>query len=435
MRSRNWKINILCMFLSAIFICASISPVFAGEVKYKDWVEVADAMSVHLKNAVDIYEKGGENAAKDATDSINIAYFKFYEKIGFEKTVMARISGKRGSEVEHQFYLAKKSIKSGNSIEEVKNEIDMLIQMLHEDAVVLDGGNENTSEDSQTSSSDGMLGLNTFISVLGLTLREGLEAILVVAAIAAYLIKTNNKTYLKSVYMGAGLGIIFSVILAVLFNVIANKLGESASGVGQEVFEGLAMFLAVIVLFYVSNWMLSKSEVEIWNQYIKAKVEQSITKGNMITLAFTAFLAVAREGAELILFFQGMRSNIANNPSYMWGGLAVAVVILSAVYYAIAKLSVRLPLKPFFTATSWLMFILCISFIGKGVFELQEAGVIGRTLIPSMNGFTIELLGVYDRVETLIPQIVLLIVTIISVIYQNKNNRKKRAELESAQTK
>ncbi|EFI41956.1 FTR1 family protein [Peptoniphilus sp. oral taxon 386] len=430
MKKNLLKINVVCFLLIMVFMFGSITDVNA-ETKYENWVQVADAMSEHLNNAVDIYEKGGDTAAKDAIDSINIAYFKFYEKIGFEKTVMSRISGKRGSDVEHQFYLAKKSIKGGSSLDEVKEEIDTLITMLHEDAHELDG---TTGSESDTGS-ETIAGFNTFISVLGLTLREGLEAILVVAAIAAYLVKTNNKNYLKSVYMGAVLGIIFSVILAVMFNVIADKLGESTSGVGQEVFEGIAMFVAVIVLFYVSNWMLSKSEVEVWNQYIKTKVEQSITKGNMITLAFTAFLAVAREGAELILFFQGMRSNISNNPSYMWGGLAVAVAVLAVVYYAIAKLSVRLPLKPFFTATSWLMFILCISFIGKGVFELQEAGVIGRTIITAMNGFTIELLGVYDRVETLVPQIILLVVTIISVIYQNKNNRKKRAELEAAQNK
>lgn len=227
------------------------------------------------------------------------------------------------------------------------------------------------------------------------------------------------------------LGIVFSVILALIFNVIANKVGDTQSGVGQEIFEGIAMFVAVAVLFYVSNWMLSKSEVEIWNQYIQTQVEQSISKGNMFALMFTSFLAVAREGAELILFFQGMRSNIMNSPYHMWLGLGVAVVVLAIIYFAITKLTIRLPLKPFFTVTSWLMFILCISFAGKGVFELQEADVIGRTIIPQMKGFTISLLGIYPRVETLIPQIILLVLIIISVIYQHNNNKRKRAELKA----
>ena len=188
--------------------------------------------------------------------------------------------------------------------------------------------------------------------------------------------------------------------------------------------------MAVIVLFYVSNWMLSKSEVEVWNNYIQSKVENSITKGSAMALVFSSFLAVAREGAELIIFFQGMRENISNNPSYMWGGLACAIVVLAIVYVLITKMSVRLPLKPFFTFTSILMFVLCISFIGKGVYEFQEADLIGRTMIPWMNGFTIDILGIYDRVETLLPQVILLIITIITVIVQIRRNRIKRAELE-----
>ena len=308
--------------------------------------------------------------------------------------------------------------------------------MLTEDAITLDGGEaaaqgngSAAAADSAGGSSSGGAAWQTFLAVLGLTLREGLEAILVIAAIIAYLVKTNSRKYLASVYIGAGLGVLFSVVLAMIFNGIAASLGDAQSGAGQEIFEGVTMFLAVIVLFYVSNWMLSKAEAENWNKYIKDKVQQSIDKGSMYTLSFSAFLAVAREGAELIMFFQGMRANITNNPHMLWAGLALAVVILVIVYFAITKLSVRLPLKPFFTFTSVLMFILCISFVGKGVYELQEADVIGRTVIPWMNGFNFELLGVYDRYENLIPQLILLALTIFTYRRQlgkNKNTKTGR---------
>ena len=310
-------------------------------------------------------------------------------------------------------------MRQNEDVDVVKDEVEVLIRYLHEDAKTLDGmRGKNTS------------GWGVFFSVLGLTLREGLEAILIVAALVAYLTKTNNLKYVRGVYIGAILGIVSSIILAIIFNIIAKKFGADSSGMGQEIFEGFGMFLAVIVLFYVSNWMLSKSEVEVWNHYIQSKVESSITKGSAMALVFSSFLAVAREGAELIIFFQGMRENISNNPSYMWGGLACAIVVLAIVYVLITKMSVRLPLKPFFTFTSILMFVLCISFIGKGVYEFQEADLIGRTIIPWMNGFTIDILGIYDRVETLLPQVILLIITIITVIVQIRRNRIKRAELE-----
>lgn len=419
---------------------------YAEETSYKNWNEVASAMEEHILNGANIYREGGSEKAKEAKDSINIAYYKFYEKLGFEKTVMASISGSRGSDVEHQFYLAKKAISDSKSPEEVDAEVKTLIQMLHEDADTLDGvgSEEGTAKDSAGADTDKVAQSNTnkqgqdfitFMAAFGLTLREGLEAILVIAAIIAYLVKTDNKKHLKAVYIGAVAGIVFSMVLAVGFNMIAASIGEAQSGASQEIFEGVTMFIATAVLFYVSNWMLSKSETEVWNKYIKDQVDSSITKGNVYTLVFTSFLAVSREGAELILFFQGMRSNIANSPYHMWLGLGVAVVVLVFVYILITKLSIRLPLKPFFMATSILMFILCMSFVGKGVFELQEADVIGRTIIPAMNGFNIDFLGIYDRVENLLAQVILLIITVISVVMHMQNSKKIKAELDNKNKK
>ena len=419
---------------------------YAEETSYKNWNEVASAMEEHILNGANIYREGGIEKAKEAKDAINIAYYKFYEKLGFEKTVMASISGSRGSDVEHQFYLAKKAISDSKSPDEVDAEVKTLIQMLHEDADTLDGvgSEEGRAKDSAGADTDKVAQSNTnkqgqdfitFMAAFGLTLREGLEAILVIAAIIAYLVKTDNKKHLKAVYIGAVAGIVFSMVLAVGFNMIAASIGEAQSGASQEIFEGITMFIATAVLFYVSNWMLSKSETEVWNKYIKDQVDSSITKGNVYTLVFTSFLAVSREGAELILFFQGMRSNIANSPYHMWLGLGVAVVVLVFVYILITKLSIRLPLKPFFMATSILMFILCMSFVGKGVFELQEADVIGRTIIPAMNGFNIDFLGIYDRVENLLAQVILLIITVISVVMHMQNSKKIKAELDNKNKK
>ena len=427
---------------------------YADTATYKNWNEVASAMEEHILNGANIYREGGSEKANEAKDAINTAYYKFYEKLGFEKTVMASISGSRGSDVEHQFYLAKKAISDAKSPDEVDEEVQKLIQMLHEDADTLDGVSSadkeggadasgaadkstDTATDAGAQAKTNKQGQDfvTFMAAFGLTLREGLEAILVIAAIIAYLVKTDNKKHLKAVYVGAIAGIVISIVLAIGFNMIAASIGEAQSGASQEIFEGITMFIATAVLFYVSNWMLSKSETEVWNKYIKDQVDSSITKGNVYTLVFTSFLAVSREGAELILFFQGMRSNIANSPYHMWLGLGIAIVVLVFVYILITKLSIRLPLKPFFMATSILMFILCISFVGKGVFELQEADVIGRTPIPAMNGFTIDFLGIYDRVENLAAQFIILIITVISVVMHTQNTKKIKAELEQKNKK
>ena len=246
----------------------------------------------------------------------------------------------------------------------------------------------------------------TFVTAFGLLLREGLEAILVIVAIVAYLIKTGNKHMLKSVYLGSLAAIAASIVLAWFLNEV---MGD-ASGVARELLEGWTMFLAVVVLFYVSNWMLSKADTIAWQNYVEGLVTTSIDKKSQWTLVFAAFISVMREGAELILFYQAAFGSGMSDPKYIVYGIAAGAVALAAVYIAFRYFSVKLPLRGFFLFTSILLFLMCISFMGAGVVELTEADVItGRTVIPAMNGFSIEILNIYDRAETLIPQIMLFI--------------------------
>ena len=75
-----------------IMISLTFMSAFAAETQYANWVEVADAMSEHLQKAVEVYKPGDKDAKKAATDAVNVAYFKFYEKIGFEKTTMSAMA-------------------------------------------------------------------------------------------------------------------------------------------------------------------------------------------------------------------------------------------------------------------------------------------------------------------------------------------------------
>ena len=262
----------------------------------------------------------------------------------------------------------------------------------------------------------------TFLTAFGLLVREGLEAILVIVAIVAYLIKTGNTRMVRSVYVGSVAAIGASVLLAWA---LESLMGDS-SGVARELLEGWTMFLAVAVLFYVSNWMLSKADTEAWTHYISEKVQQSIDRKSQMTLVFAAFIAVLREGAELILFYKASFSGGMNSTPHIVYGILAGTVVLVAVYVAFRYFSVKLPLKPFFLFTSILLFILCVSFMGKGVVELTEADVIvGRTTIPAMNGFSIESLSIYDRAETLIPQVMLVIAAVWVILSHTLGGKKK----------
>lgn len=368
---------------------------------HESWNHVVDDMEKILKQSVKTFEKGDLDQARIEVDQ---AYFGHYEKLGFEKTVMSYISGKRASIVEYQFSTIKKSMKADAPKGQVKSEVTELISLLREDANKLDGKKESK--------------LSVFLSSLVIITREGFEAILIVGVIVAYLRKTKNQDKLKYVYWGVGLALVSSVIMAFLLNSLS-----AITGANQEIIEGLTMLLAVVVMFHVSNWMIGKADADAWSGYIKEKVDTSIAKGSIFSLAFTAFLAVFREGAETILFYQALLSGTKEYPNLIWIGFGVGCLLLVVIYLAIRFLSIRIPMKPFFVGTSLLLFIMTVTFLGNGIKELQEGNLISATMIDGVTA--VPLLGIYPTLETLIPQIILVVITIGTIVYQTKKWQKK----------
>ena len=252
----------------------------------------------------------------------------------------------------------------------------------------------------------------TFLGAFGIIVREGLEAILVIAAIIAYLVKSGNGKSLKNVYIGALAGILASFAAAAVLYFV--KQAVAGAGMAQELIEGITALIAVCVLFYVSNWMISKAEAAAWTGYIDNKVRSGVEKRSAFTLAFTAFLSVFREGAEVVLFYQPMLQE--GNAGMVWAGFGAGVVILVFVYLAITKLSVKLPIKVFFTATSILMAVMCVSFLGSGIKELAEGNLFDLTLrVPGIpENDVIQIFGIYPYLETLVPQLILAIILLIT---------------------
>jgi high-affinity iron transporter len=388
----------------AMIVLIGLFPMTAfAAAGHETWNDVVDEMESILNKSYDLYVSGDAKAAKDQVD---VAYYSYYEKLGFEKTVMAHISGDRAAAVEYQFSFAKKAINAGKDKTEVRSSLDTLIQMLREDANRLDGKKES--------------GIGVFLASLLIITREGFEAIIIVGAIIAYLIKSGNKQKTGAVYWGSLIALAASVAMAFILNSLSG-----ASGANQEITEGVTMLVAVAVLFYVSNWMVSKSEAAAWTNYIEGKVQSSITRGSVFSLAFAAFLAVFREGAETILFYHALLAGTKTYFNMVWLGLGIGCLALVVIYLLIRFMSIKLPLKPFFLGTSILLFIMSISFVGSGVKELQEGNLVGVTPIPGLT--SVDILGIYPTLETLIPQIVLLAATIVTFVIQIRKWKKARA--------
>ena len=467
--------RVFAVVLAVFLLALAVMPVTASAATefYKTWKEAQpvyfpDSEKTNMNEvayAIDkVIEAGRANLVSGDTDTAyecaQQSYYGYYEVCGFERQTMSIISGARKNEVEFYYRDLRKAVKN-NSVEEYDEASTDLRKCLYEDAKILSSFSEAfiqklnediefakyykdvtgtdistlTADSSSSSSGAGSAGW-TFTQAFVILLREGLEAILVIGGIIAYLIKSGNRRQVRSVYIGSAVAIVLSFAAAWILDII--KTANSANGAKQELIEGITALLAVAVLFYVSNWMLSKSESEIWQGYINEKVESSVSKGSMIALGFTAFLAVFREGAEVILFYQPMISEAQDGDGvgFIWLGVLAAVVVLAIVFIAIRFFSVKLPLKPFFMATSILMAIMAIAFLGSGIKELIEGDFDIQIYIQGVSDLiamipkndVLDLFGIYPQSETIIPQFILLVVTVCLFVAQYRKSKKLKAE-------
>lgn len=240
-------------------------------------------------------------------------------------------------------------------------------------------------------------------------LREGVEAILVVGAVVAFLIRTGNRNRLRGIWIGCALAIAASAATAVILHTVLRALPAT-----REIIEGVTMLVAVAVLFSVSYWLISRVEAARWQQFIREKVESALSHGGSRALALVAFLAVYREGAETALFYQALFNEGTQVMLPIALGIVVGSAVLAVIFTLFYRFGVRIPLRPFFAVTSVLLYYMAFVFMGKGIRELQEGNAVPITLLP---GFPeIPALGIFATVETVLAQLVLLLLFGIALI-------------------
>ncbi|WP_319567294.1 FTR1 family iron permease [Cohaesibacter marisflavi] len=367
-------------------------PAAAPEQIEGDWASVADQVIAAVNKAASLYEAGDQATA---TATIQNSYFDIFEDSGMETIVGARDAGLKTT-LEGHFSKLTALIKAGASKSELTAEIEAMRTDL--DTAV---GLFSTDSDSPWA---------LFIYSLIIILREGFEAMLVVTAIATYLIKTGNRDKLgvivNSVAVALGLSVVTAILFKLVFHVTADK---------QELLEGATMLLAALVLFFMSYWLLSKAEAERWMQYIKGTVDRSIESGSMKALWFASFLAVYREGAETVLFYQALAldaSDAVGIPAII-AGFVLGCLLLGVLYFAFRFGAQRLAIKPFFVFTGALLYYMAFVFTGKGIMELVEGKIIEPTLVSWLPEFS--LMGIYPYWQTALPQAVLLVAAIIGL--------------------
>ena len=239
--------------------------------------------------------------------------------------------------------------------------------------------------------------------------REGFEAILVIGAIVAFLIKTGHRERLRSIWTGVGLAIVASAVTAIVLKTLLAAMPAS-----REFIEGTTLLLAVAVLFSVSYWLISKVEAAKWQQFIREKVSTALDHGGGRALAFVAFLAVYREGAETALFYQALFNEGPRVALPISLGIAAGGVALAVIFTLFYRFGVRIPLRPFFSVTSVLLYYMAFVFMGKGIRELQEGDIIP---LSAIRGFPhVDALGLYPSWQGVLSQFALLLLFAFAVL-------------------
>jgi high-affinity iron transporter len=249
-----------------------------------------------------------------------------------------------------------------------------------------------------------------FIQSFSIIVREGFEAILIIAALIAFLIKSRNRDKLKSIYTGVTLGIIGSFLTAYIVQEVLHLTVAS-----QELLEGWIMLFAVVVLFWVSYWLVSKIEAEKWQTYITQKMKTAVSTGSAFTLGGVAFLSVYREGFETVLFYKALYLYAGDGTGGIIPGFLAGCVVLALVYYLINKLGVKVPIKWFFAFTSVFLYYMAFTFMGKGLHELQMGQSLSMT--PTTFAPEVSWLGMYPTWETMIGQGILVLAYVFALIY------------------
>jgi high-affinity iron transporter len=252
-------------------------------------------------------------------------------------------------------------------------------------------------------------------------LREGLEAMLVIVALLAFLKQSGNGHQTRWVWAGVAAGIALSLVIGIA---IQAAFASVITPANRELIEGITSLVAAGMLIYMSYWMHSKSSTVAWNRYIQQRSTAALATGSLTGIAALAFLSIFREGAETVLFYAGMAASISLTDLLI--GMGIATVLLVVLGVLLVRAGLRIPISLFFSIASVLVFYLCFKFLGVGIHALQVAGVVPATTVPFLPESSF--FGLYLTLETTIPQLVLLVVAIgVALVQRLRFAEMKRA--------
>jgi high-affinity iron transporter len=336
-----------------------------------------------LRQSLAAYEAGDREAAKALALA---AYLDGFEPV--EPMLAARDAGLL-ARVETKMGELRGAIAQGKDVPEVRERVAAIEGLMDE--------SERALAPEQGSAA------STFLGAFTILVREGLEALLIVVAMLAFLRKADRAEMVRPVHWGWVLA-----LLAGLATWWAATNLIAISGASRELTEGFGSVLAAVILLFVGIWMHGKAQADEWQRYIHDKVGHALSRKSAWFLFLLAFIAVYREVFETILFFAALSAE--GRIGALAAGAAAGLGTLALIALMMLRFSRRLPIAKFFSYSSLLIAVLAVVLAGKGVAALQEAGMLG--VMPVSWAPRISLLGLYPTVQGLVAQAATLAVLI-----------------------
>jgi len=340
-----------------------------------------------LVQGADAYAAGNQREARDLVLS---AYLDGFEPM--EPLLAARDAGLM-AEIEEAMAELRSRIAGSADVAQVQAQADAVDALFDRAEVAL-------APDQASDAS-------SFIGAFTILLREGLEALLIVIAMIAFLRKANREDAMPYVHAGW-----VGALLAGVVTWIAATYLVSISGASRELTEGFAALFAAVVLLFVGIWMHGKSQAGAWQRYIQEKLSHALNRRSAWFLFLLSFVVVYREVFETVLFYAALWSQ-GNGVAIVAGG-GVAALVLVVVAWAMLRYALKLPIARFFALSSILIAVLAVVLAGKGIAALQEAGWISMSMF---NGPRVDLLGLYPTLQSVGAQVLVLAVIAAGFMY------------------
>ena len=286
--------------------------------------------------------------------------------------------------IENAFLSLRQGLEQGNLSAEAEVQGARLISLL-----------ERARQGQSPASAVSVFWISFFILI-----REGLEASIVIAALLAVLKKMEQPRYSRVVHLG---WISAALTGAVTFFFARHLIAGSR----REWMEGVATLLAVGMLIYAALWLNARSNIRKWMGKLKAQMQGALGRGSALGLFVISFTAMLRETVETAVFVQGV--SIDSPQGAAWGAGAGVFALVGLVLF-FGRFGYRLPMKALFTASTFLLFGTAVVLLGKGLHILQEVGALSLHPISFLQ---IDLLGVYPDALSLLPQLALLMFSMI----------------------